>query len=283
MGTGRTVWHAHFVMLLEERRPSGLELVPEVVLTSEPQKADLLLIRVAPNYAPSTARVLRGLWGQLSELTLLEYKSPSRPLRPGDWIRLLGYGAQYHAKHVTRLDGGAELTLVLIVPTLTPTVRAEAGRLKGTIERLEGAGLGYYRVTARPYRCLLVVLDEVAEEDRDPLLRWFSRATIEDVEVRRWLMAHSTEKHEGDLQALEGYEELLEKLLARATPAQRVAGLAPEERLAGLAPEERLAGLAPEEQLLALSDEVLRGLPEAYVRSLPEPVRAEIQRRLDEA
>jgi hypothetical protein len=62
-----------------------------------------------------------------------------------------------------------------------------------------------------------------------------------------------------------------------------VAGLAPEERLAGLAPEERLAGLAPEEQLLALSDEVLRGLPEAYVRSLPEPVRAEIQRRLDEA
>ena len=47
-----------------------------------------------------------------------------------------------------------------------------------------------------------------------------------------------------------------------------------------LTPKERLAGLAPEEQILALSDEVLRGLQEEYVRSLPSHVQQTIRKRL---
>jgi hypothetical protein len=80
----------------------------------------------------------------------------------------------------------------------------------------------------------------------------------------------------------------LEERLAGLTPeerratlrlALRRAGFAPEDLLAGLAPEERLAGLAPEEQILALSDEVLRGFPEDYVRSLPAHVQQVIRER----
>ena len=109
------------------------------------------------------------------------------------------------------------------------------------------------------------------------------------------------------MQDLEGYDELMTRLLdalppeqvmSHYDPAQRLAGLAPEQRLAGLAPEQRLAGLAPEQRLaglapeqrlagldrdhqaLALPVELLRVLPDAYVRSLAPEVQAEIQRRL---
>lgn len=53
-----------------------------------------------------------------------------------------------------------------------------------------------------------------------------------------------------------------------------------ERRLAGLTLEERLAGLPPAYQLLALSDEVLRGFPDEYLRSLPAEVQDAIRRRI---
>jgi hypothetical protein len=56
--------------------------------------------------------------------------------------------------------------------------------------------------------------------------------------------------------------------------------LLPEQRLAGLPPEQRLAGLDRDHQALALPIEVLRLLPEAYVRSLSLEVVAELRRRL---
>ncbi|MCC6554856.1 MAG: hypothetical protein IT372_17930 [Polyangiaceae bacterium] len=70
---------------------------------------------------------------------------------------------------------------------------------------------------------------------------------------------------------LEGYDEVIQKL---------VSSLAPEQRVAGLAPQERLAGLRAEEQVLALSDELLRRLPEDFVRTLPADVQEEIRRRV---
>jgi hypothetical protein len=71
-----------------------------------------------------------------------------------------------------------------------------------------------------------------------------------------------------------------EQLLAGLTPEQLLAGLAPEQRLAGLAPEQRLAGLDRDHEALALSIEVLRVLPEEYIRSLSVEVQEEIRRRL---
>ena len=101
-----------------------------------------------------------------------------------------------------------------------------------------------------------------------------------------------------NMQDMEGYKELMDKMLdtlpaeqvlSHFAPEQRLAGLlpeqvlshfAPEQRLAGLLPEQRLAGLDRDHQALALPVEVLRLLPEAYLRSLSPEVEAEIHRRL---
>ena len=47
-----------------------------------------------------------------------------------------------------------------------------------------------------------------------------------------------------------------------------------------LPPEERLAGLSPAQQILALSDDVLRGLPETYIHTLPPDVQDTIRKRI---
>ena len=50
--------------------------------------------------------------------------------------------------------------------------------------------------------------------------------------------------------------------------------------LGAFAPEQRLADLSAEEQLLALSNEVLRGLPASYLATLSPAVQSTIQARL---
>ena len=71
-----------------------------------------------------------------------------------------------------------------------------------------------------------------------------------------------------------------EERLVGLKPEERLIGLKPEERLVGLKPEERLVGLKPEEQVLALSDELLRALPESFLATLPADVQAAVRARL---
>ena len=87
----------------------------------------------------------------------------------------------------------------------------------------------------------------------------------------------------------EGYDEVIQKLIATLSPEQRMAGLPPEQRMAGLPaeqrmaglpPEQRLAGLTPEQAVLALPDELLRGLSDDYLASLPEAIRAAVRARI---
>lgn len=69
----------------------------------------------------------------------------------------------------------------------------------------------------------------------------------------------------------------------RDDEAQLVRGLWPrlgQASRAGYKPEERLAGLAPEDVLLALPTEVLRGLSDEHVRTLPEHVQRAIRAQL---
>jgi len=61
---------------------------------------------------------------------------------------------------------------------------------------------------------------------------------------------------------------------------QRLAGLPAEQVLSHYASEQRLAGLDRDHQALALPAEVLRLLPEEYLRSLSPEVEAKIRRRL---
>jgi hypothetical protein len=70
-------------------------------------------------------------------------------------------------------------------------------------------------------------------------------------------------------------DEGILKVLARLPPEWVLATYSPEQRLAGLTPEQRLRVL-----LLALPDEALRALSDAYLETLAEPTRAAIRARI---
>ena len=80
-----------------------------------------------------------------------------------------------------------------------------------------------------------------------------------------------------------------EQIAAVLAPEQRLAGLAPEQIVAALAPEQRVAGLAPEERLVGLDEAhavlalplpMLRALSPDYIKTLPQDIQDEVQRRL---
>jgi hypothetical protein len=83
-----------------------------------------------------------------------------------------------------------------------------------------------------------------------------------------------------NMQDLEGYKELMDKMLDTLPAEQVLSHYAPEQVLSHYAPEQRLAGLDRDHQALALPVEVLGLLPETYLRSLSPEVEAEIRRRL---
>ncbi len=284
---GRTPWHPMFAALLQENRPPGVEVQSEVVLSNEPRRADLLLIH-HHDADLTQGKVLKGLWPLLSARTLVEFKSAKRPASKTSWLQLLSYGTQFHEARFDEVGPASGLTLVLVTPKFNRALRDDSAGLGITYESL---GQGYYRAQGLIYPTFLVILEEVAEAEHEPLLDAFARGTMlsPQASARGWLYSHLFAGGEVHMVDLEGYEELaaeaVKKLPAKLRLAglgakERLAGLDAKERLAGLDARERMAGLEPGEQLLALSDEVLRALSEDYVKTLPADVQAEIHRRV---
>ena len=103
----------------------------------------------------------------------------------------------------------------------------------------------------------------MAEAEDDDLLRPFGHNMAHTQEAKRWFLEQNGSTVEGvKTSDLEGYDEMVQKLLD------------------GLSPEQRLAGLAPEQALLALPDETLRTFPDNYLATLSEPTRAAIRARI---
>ncbi|AUX47482.1 uncharacterized protein SOCE26_090030 [Sorangium cellulosum] len=277
------LWHLAFVNLIQRRAPPNFEVQSEVRLSVEPQRADILLLRrIGVERQDHEARVLRMLWPRLGAVTVLEYKSPvDSAFRPGDLLRLVGYGVLYNTAHLDELPERDDLTLVLVVASVTPTLRQEIERMGWKLTPLGG---GYGRIEGVMYTAYVVVTDDVTEAERDEYLRLFSRRPAESGEATRWLQQwmRDTKMKQPNMEELPGYEEMFQKLVEAMPVEKRLAGLAPEQRLAGLAPEQRLAGLAPEQVILALPLEMLRVLPEEYLRSLPADVQEQVRRRLQE-
>ena len=266
VGTHRTAWHLPFGALIAERAPPGFRVRQEVRLTHEPQRADLLLRRRSAS-VPTKGRVLRRLWGWLAADTIVEFKSLARPFRAGDLVRLWGYGVQHHAQHAARLRPH-QITLLLVVPSLTPALRRELDRLGFSMHDLGG---GYRRIDGMVYLVYVVLIDEVAESEHDALLSQLGHHPIDDSKARWWFHQFIVQgKEKAMVQKLEGYDEMLQRF---------VDGLTPQQRLKGLAPAQRLEGLSPEQQILAMSDEVLRTLPEDFLRSLSSSTQQAIRAR----
>ena len=296
MSTSRTQWHVLFYAALEEHGPRSVEVLAEVLLSAEPQLADIVLIRRTEAEEPGAEpHTLRRLWLLLVREMLVEYKSPSRPPRPYDIAKLFGYGGQLHALRSREIGPFDNLLLCMVVTAINGALRSDLQGLRAEPTELAP---GYYLVETKPYRLLVVDLSEVVEAEKDEWMAVLVPSTMLSARARRWLEEHMPMKDVSPDDKLEGHDEVLERLLQSLTPEeilkaagttrlleslppeQRLAGLAPEQRLAGLAPEQRLAGLSPEEAPLALPDSALRALSDDYVHTLPDEVQATIRRRL---
>ena len=176
---------------------------------------------------------------------------------------------------------------MLVVPSVTPTLEEE---LRELLLTRKPSATGYHEVRGFPVKLVVVDLGVAAEQEQDELMRWFAGAPGErSLEALRWIGQHTGGARPMSAQAeLEGWEEWARRYFASLTPdklaeiidpAQRLAGLAPEQRLAGLAPEQRLAGLDPTQTVLALPDEVLRGLSDEYIATLPADIQAQVRSR----
>jgi hypothetical protein len=100
----------------------------------------------------------------------------------------------------------------------------------------------------------------------------FGHAEPHTLEARRWLFEQVGAKERAmEIHDLEGYDEIIQKI---------VTSLPPEQVLSAFKPEQRLAGLPPDQAVLALPDELLRALSDEYLSTLPATIRAVIRDRI---
>src|SRR5690242_8005188 len=100
MANNHTVRQVLFLSSLSERGAPGLDVMPEQLVSTEPLRADVVVVRRREGpHNDAAARTLRGFWPLVRHTALIQYKSPTRPLRPGEVARLFGHGGQYHALH----------------------------------------------------------------------------------------------------------------------------------------------------------------------------------------
>ena len=272
-----TAWHQIFGALLGERGPAAVQIQAEPTLSAYPRRPDFLLLRrpstKIDSEAGRDAQILRGLWPRLTRVSLVELKSPARDFRKRELVRLLGYGVQYHEQHLDDLAGPEDLSLVLVMLRPTPSLHAEIAHMGWSLQPLEP---GYARIAGVMYTTLVVFTDEVTRAEDDDFIRIFSHHPVQRRETRWWLeqwleRTKSMNEPHQDPSDLEGYDEVLRKLLE---------SLPVEERLVGLSPEERVAGLGPEERLLTLPDEALRALSDDYLRTLSPATQAILRTRI---
>jgi hypothetical protein len=290
MGAKRVVWHVGFGMALRRRGSRAFEVREEVPLSEQPPRMDYLLLRKLPLPTDNSAQTLRRLWPLLPQLSIVEYKSPGRPYRTGDLDRLWGYVHLFHADEHTRPERREDLCAVLAVPGRSPSLDADVKHMGLSWEDL---GEGYWRVQSGLFALHVVELNRVAEAEGDDVLHSLGSGELLTAETRWFWVELVGSKEAGmSVQDMEGYDELMgklleklpaERVLSRYAPEQRLAGLPAEQVLSHYAPEERLADLDRDHQALALPIEVLRLLPEQYIGSLSAEVQAEIRRRLQRA
>ncbi len=277
MGTTRTVWHVMLKTLLNQCAPRRFEVRGEVQLSSEPLRADYLLLRVVKP-EDGEARTLRKLWGLLPKDTILEFKSTGRPYRARNLDKLWAYLHLHYTDEPTRLEQRGDLCGALLVPSRTPSLDADVGSLGLTWHDL---GDGYWKLTDGPFALYVIEIDAVAAAEDDDLLRSFGHDAAHTQEGKRWFLEQAGSTVEGmKMSDLEGYDEAILKAASGLPPRRVLAAYTPEQRLADLTPEQRLAGLTPEQVLLALPDEILRTFPDNYLATLPEATQAAIRARL---
>lgn len=203
--------------------------------------------------------------------------------RPGVFHQLFGYAHQYARKNQPD-QPASQLSLFLLVPTVTPTVLNDAALLGLELGPSDNA---YIPVKGALFPTWVVPLNTLADEEGEPLIGELGSRTVdpEDHASLRWL-AHFYMANEERVQQLEGFEELKADFMKSASFREMVAAMSAEEVAQTLTPEQRNAvmlTMSDKERyavLLAMSDDALRQLPDSFIEALPESVRSEILQRL---
>jgi hypothetical protein len=278
MGAKRTAWHFYFCLLLHRYAPRIFEIRDEVPLSAEPPRMDFLILRrFGELSAADPGETLVGLWPLLPRVTIAELKTVPGPYEKGNLDRLWMYCHGYFATHHKGLAGRDALCALLIVPSRTPTLDADADAMHLAWEDLGG---GYWRVRGGMFPMFVAEIDVVADQPDEDLLGLYAHSAVRTPRAIKFWGELAGSEANLEMTELEGYEEAIQKILNALPPELRLAGLPPEQRLAGLPPEQRLAGLTTEQAVLAMPVDLLRVLPADYLATLPEATRAEIAKRL---
>lgn len=278
MGARRTAWHLLFGVHLREAGSPSPEIRSEVSLAEEPPRIDYLILRKGSDsscFEPGVT--LRRLWPRLPRVAVMELKTVGRPYRTGDLDRLGAYQLFYRANQRDPLLGQGDITGVLVVPARTPSLLADVDRVGF---RWQDLGGGYWHLDGGVLSLDVVEIDVVCEAEQDDRLRVFSHQGPKTPEgVAYWHQLVGNREVAMGLQKTEDYMEVIQELISKLSPEQRMAGLAPEQILRTLSPEQILKAIPPEHVLLSLPDVVLRCLPAEYVATLPEATQAAIRAR----
>lgn len=266
----RTAWHVIFSEVVTDKAPSDVEVKVEVTLTTEGQRADLLLLRRIERPTGS-GQVLRRLWSLFDRAALVEFKSEARPVRRGDGSRLLGYVHQYQAPLAGSLQL-RQMAAVLVVIDRTPALGRE-WRDMGL--RRVAMAPGYDRIEGALVPMYVVVLREVvqAAPEQEGLLTTVIANMLSN-QAAQWLSEHARNVMANMDPSQDGYDAAWARMWATMPP--HLLAWAMNQ----VPPEMRLAGLDAAHAVLALPLELLRALSESYVESLPDDVREVIKRRL---
>ena len=153
----RTLYHLGFAWMMKHEAPPGFEVHPEFPLSLESRRIDQLIRRTGDRTHDHEAGILRGLWPHLGRDTLLDFKGPSRGFRAGELARLVSYGYEYISSHGDAYGALSRLTLVLVVPKMTPTLAREIAwlglrrqRLRGGLRPARREQVHYFRRLSRP-------------------------------------------------------------------------------------------------------------------------------------
>ncbi|HRI69432.1 MAG TPA: hypothetical protein PK156_34610 [Polyangium sp.] len=222
---------------------------------------DYLFLRKVQNPPPDdTGQTLHRLWPLIPQAAIGEFKSIGRPYRARELDRLYSYLHTYWVD-TANLKDRHDLIGVLFVPDRTPSLDADVASMGLQYCDMDD---GYWEITGGLFRVYLVELDRVGATEPDGVLASFGHNVVPTREAAQfWAEMVGTKEAGMGAENLEGYNEIMAHVLEK------------------LPPELRLAGLSPDQVVLTLPNEVLCGLSESYIATLPAHVREEIRRRLE--
>ncbi len=287
----RTKWHRILAKLLELLLTTvGITVQPEVPITSDPPKVDILLLRrEQPAWtATQLALLCDGLRDTAASHLLIEFKF-SESFNAAALLQALSY--DYFYRQSQQLPDNAVQTFVMV--SMTPQ-RLTLQRFGFTATELPGI---YHSMQPLVERIVLIVLNQLRPLPYNAFVQTFASrsrirqqafATVDGIArgtlserllellfgLRRQLAVQEAGMNKqilpegitpeyimklGREVRMAVVETLTPEEMAALPPEKRLAGMAIEDRLAGLAPEDRLAGLTPEE-LAKLMEQVERFL-----------------------